>query len=99
MGSKKMNEDQQWQKLLELAAPAYAGEAQPPFGFTTRVLAQIRAEQRQCEMMERVGLRAIFASLGVLALAGLLLVGANHYRNDMEPGLRNVLQVENIAVS
>lgn len=93
-------EDLMWQKLLALSAPTFAGDAAPPYGFTTRFLANWRAEARQCELMERIGLRTLFASLGVLAIAGTLAFGFHYLdRSNLEPGLSGIIQIENVPAS
>jgi hypothetical protein len=97
-----MNESEnvRWQNLLSLSASTFTGEETPPYGFTTRFLAQLRAENQQRELVERIGLRALFASLGVLLLAALVTLGVDHQsQGDLEPGVRNILQVDNIQLS
>lgn len=94
------NEDLHWQRLLALSAPTFAAETTPPYGFTTRFLAQLRAETRQRELFERIGVRAIFASIGMLVLTLGFSVGVKYLgRTDLEPGLRGIVQVENVPVS
>jgi hypothetical protein len=95
-----MNEDQCWQQLMTLSAPTFLGDATPPYGFTTATLARLRSESRQNEMIERIGLRAVFASLGMLVVAVGVLMGATYFsQSDLEPGLKSIVQVENLAVS
>lgn len=95
-----MNEDIRWQQLVALSAPTFLGVTNPPYGFTTATLARLREESRQTAMIERIGLRAIFASLGMLVLAAGILEGARYMTtSDLEPGLNNIVQVENVAVS
>jgi hypothetical protein len=95
-------EDNLWTNLVAMSAPAYpaAGEA-PPFGFTTRMLAQLRTEERQQKLAERIGLRAIFAAFAILVATGMFTLGLNHSRNnsDLEPGLRGFLQAANTPLS
>jgi hypothetical protein len=93
-------EDTRWKNLLATGAPAFAGDAEPPYGFITRTLARLREENRQRDLMERIGLRALFASLAVLAAAAILNVLVDHsVRGDLEPGLRGIVQVENVPLS
>jgi hypothetical protein len=95
-------EDNLWSHLVALSAPAYpaAGEA-PPYGFTTRVIARLRTEERQQELMERIGLRAIFAAFAILVVTGVFTLGLNKPQNngDLEPGLRGFLQAANTPLS
>jgi hypothetical protein len=90
-----------WRNLVALSAPAFAAtDERPPYGFTTRVVAQLGAETRQRELMERTGLRALFASLAILLLTGALTLGVRQMdRSDLEPGLRGILQAANIPLS
>jgi hypothetical protein len=96
-------EDQTWLNLAALGAPAYsAAGSQPPYGFTTRVLARVRAEQREQKLAERIGLRAIFAAFAVLVVTGVYALGLDHRaadRSDLEPGLRGFLQAADVPLS
>jgi hypothetical protein len=97
-----MNEQQdlRWKNLLALSAPACAGELAPPYGMVTSTLARLRAETRQTELAERIGLRAFFASLAVLACTiALTLEVSSRQSSDLEPGLKNIVQVENVQLS
>jgi hypothetical protein len=89
-----------WKYLLTLSAPTFAREAVPPYGFTTSLLSRLREQERETELAERIGLRALFASLVALVVAGVLAVSAS-YRNqsDLEPGVRSIVQVENVPLS
>ena len=95
------HEDQLWQKLVALSAPTYAGAESVPYGFATRFLAGWRTgESRQCEIMERIGLKAFLASLGLLLLAATAHFGVRYLnRTDLEPGMRGIVQIENVQVS
>jgi len=94
-------ENQTWQKLLALSAPTFAGEAVPPYGFVTSTLAGLRVQQTQVENFERIGWRALLASLAALAVAGTLAVTMPMRDNsgDFDPGVRSLVQMENISVS
>ncbi len=93
-------ENGRWQNLVALSASSFAGELTPPYGFVTRTLAELRAETRQRELVERIGLRALFASLAILLATVGLTIGATYVnRGDLEPGLGNIVQVENVPVS
>jgi hypothetical protein len=95
-------DDNLWKNLVAMSAPAYSvgGEA-VPYGFTTRLLAQLRMEERQQKLAERIGLRAIFAAFAILLVTGIFTLGLNHSRNnsDLEPGLRGFLQAANMPLS
>jgi len=93
-----MKEDLVWKALLAQSAPAYHVEAEPPFGFTTRVLAAVRAEQQQAATWERVGQRAIWASaVAVLVLGALTFV--RQQGDDPETTVKSFALVENMQVS
>jgi hypothetical protein len=95
------NEDQKWHSLLLRSTPAFAGEAAPPYGFVTGTLARLRAEKRQQEELEQIGWRALLASLAALMIAATVTLSVN-FRNrgaDFDPGVRSLVQMENIQVS
>ena len=95
------NEDEKWQGLLLRSAPTFAGEADPPYGFIAGTLARLRAESRQQEELERIGWRALLASLAALVVAATVTLSVN-FRDrggDFEPGVRSLVQMENIQVS
>jgi len=94
-------EDEKWQGLLLRSAATFTGEAEPPYGFVTGTLARLRAEKRQQEELERIGWRALLASLAALAIAATVTLSVN-FRDrggDFEPGVRSLVQMENIQVS
>jgi hypothetical protein len=97
----KTREDEKWQGLLLLSGSTFAGESTPPYGFVTGTLARLRAENRQQEQFERIGWRALLASLAALVIAAALTFSSN-YRdgvNDFDPGVSSLLQMENVQVS
>ena len=96
----KTNEDQVWQNLLARSAPTFAGESEPPYGFVTAALAQIRAENRVQMEVERIGWRALLASLAVLAIAATVTLSVQpRDGGDLEPGVNAIVQMENFQVS
>ena len=95
-------EDTSWQNLIAISAPAFPGaiDEAPPYGFTTRILAQLGAETRQRELMERIGLRALLASMTILMVTAAFALGLNHgERSDFEPGLSGILQAADVPLS
>jgi len=96
-----VREDEKWQGLISRSASTFAGEATPPYGFITGTLAQLRAEKRQQEELERIGWRALLTSLAalVVAVAVTLSVNFRDRGGDFEPGVRSLVQMENIQVS
>ena len=95
------NEDEKWQSLLVRSTPAFAGEAAPPYGFITGTLARLRVEKREQEEFERIGWRALLASLAALVIAATVTLSVN-FRDrggDFEPGVRSLVQMENIQIS
>jgi len=96
-----MNEDQIWQSLLLRSTPTFNAEAVPPYGFITGALAGLRAEKRQQEELERIGWRALLASLAALTIAATVTLSVS-YRDstgDFEPGVKSLVQMENIQIS
>jgi hypothetical protein len=95
-----IKEEKIWQALLAQSAPTFAGEAEPPYGLTSRMLAHARAEQRQEDAFARIGLRAIFASLAVVAGLAVLTVGLQMGdREDLDPEIKSMALVEHVQVS
>ena len=68
------NEDQVWQNLLLRSTATFSGQGEPPYGFVTGTLARLRAETRQQEELERIGWRALLASLAALLVAATVSV-------------------------
>ena len=96
-----ISEDEKWQSLLLRSTPTFTGEATPPYGFITGTLARLRAENRQKEELERIGWRALVASLAALGVAATVTLSVNFTDRggDFEPGVRSLVQMENIQVS
>jgi hypothetical protein len=96
-----MNSDEKWLKLLARSTPTFAVEAEPPYGFVTATLARLGSERRQQEEAERIGWRALLASLAALAVAAVVTVtvDTNNHSTDFEPGVRSMVQMENIPLS
>lgn len=97
---KKTNDT--WENLLAMSGPTFAGESALPFGFMTNTMSNLRFQQVQVAEMERIGLRALLASLAALAVAAVLAVTINmHYQSgsDLDPGVRSLVQLDNISVS
>jgi len=93
-------EDEKWQSLLSRCAPTFAGDAAPPYGFMTGTLARLRADQRRQEEWESIGWRALLASLAALVItAGVTFSLQLKDGGELEPGVRTILQVENVPVS
>lgn len=92
--------DEKWQALLALSAPTFAGEAAPPYGFVARTLARLKAEKKESELFERIGWRALLASLAVLTVTvGVTLSLPTPDRGDLEPGVRSLIQLQDIPIS
>jgi anti-sigma-K factor RskA len=92
-------EDQIWKNLLSASASTFAGEASAPYGFITSTLTRMRAARQQAEF-ERVGWRALFASLATLVAVVTLTVGMHMQdRNDLDPGVSNIIEIQNVSVS
>ncbi len=93
-------ENQTWHNLLTMSSPTFSGETTLPYGFVTSTMAGLRANQ-QMEQIERIGWRALLASLAALAVAAAVAVtvNLNDRSGDMEPGVNSLVQMENISVS
>jgi hypothetical protein len=93
--------DMIWKSLLAQSAPTFAAEPDVPYGFVTKVLAGLRAESRQRREVERIGLRALWASLAALGVAAAVTIAVNLQQdnNDFDPGVRSLVQVENLPYS
>jgi hypothetical protein len=91
-------EDIVWKSLLAKSAPAFAAEATPPFGLTTRVMAAMREERQQVAVWDRVGRRAILASLTAVVAIGVLTV-VRLRDNDVDIQVKNLALVETVQVS
>jgi hypothetical protein len=94
-------EDEKWQRLLLRSTPTFTGEDTPPYSFVTSTIARLRAENSQQEELERIGWRALLASLCALAIAAVVTFSLNSgdSNSDFEPGFRGLVQMENIQVS
>ena len=93
-------EDNLWASLLAQSAPTFTGDAEPPYGLATRVMAGVREEKRQQDALERIGLRAIFASLAVVACTAVLTIGFQMGDSeDLDPGVKSLALVEKLQVS
>ena len=92
--------DKNWQALLARSALTFAGEAAPPYGFVTATLARLKAEKGERDLFEKIGLRALFASLAVLVAVGGLTIGIQlQQRVDFDPSLKGIVQAEEIPIA
>ena len=92
--------DDIWNKLLAQSAPTFAGETEPPYGFVTGALATLRVHQHQQREIERIGWRALLASLAALGMAAIVAVSVDlRDSSDLEPGVRSLVQVGNLPYS
>jgi hypothetical protein len=92
-------DDPQWKALLSHAAPTFAPHEEPPFGFMTSTLARIKSERKDRELLERIGFRAIFASLAILVAVGGITLGLQlQSSTEFDPGYNNVLEVEHVPL-
>jgi len=93
--------DTTWKNLLAQSAPTFAGDTVVPFGFVTSTLAGLRAERRQQREFERIGLRALWAAVAALGVAVAVTVTVNLHQdnNDFDPGVRSLVQVDNLPYS
>jgi len=93
-------DDKTWQALLAHSAPTFTGETTPPFGFVTSTLTKLRAEKGEKELLEKIGLRALFASLCVLiAVTGFSAGLQMRDRFDIDPGLRSIISVDRVTIA
>jgi hypothetical protein len=94
-------QNDKWQQMLAVSSPTFAGEATPPYGLVTSALGRLKAENQQVAEIERIGGRALLASLCALVVAAVLAVSVTpkDQSGDLEPGVKSLVQVENISVS
>lgn len=93
-------EDAKWQALLARSTPTFAGETELPFGFLTSTLARIKAETREREIFERIGLRSLFAAVAILiAVSGVSIGVQMHSPADFDPAIKSLLQVDDVPIS
>lgn len=94
-------EDKKWQSLLKISAPTFAGDTEPPYGLVTQTLARLKAENREQEAFERIGWRALLASLAALAIAVTVTLSVDFTPrgNEFEPGVKSLIQMDNISIS
>jgi hypothetical protein len=93
-------EDKNWQNLLLRSTPTFAGVAEPPYGFVTGVLAQLRAEKHQLAEIERIGWRALVASLVTLGAVVVFTAGLQlQDRYEPDPSVKNMIEMDNVSVS
>jgi len=96
----KMKEDEKWQSLLLSSAPTFVGDTTLPYGFLTSTLARLKEEKKEREQLEKIGLRALIASMVVLVVTvGVTLSLKFQNQSDLEPGIRSLIQVENVSLS
>ena len=90
-----------WMNLLAESAPTFAGEPNPPYGFVTSTLTVLRMEKLQEREFERVGVRALWAALAALGVAAAFTLTVNLHQDnsDFEPGVRSLVQVDNLPFS
>lgn len=94
------SQDRKWQDLLARCAPTFAAESSPPYGLLTSTLARLSSARCQQLELERLGCRALFASLALLVAVVGFTVGLQLQEpGDLEPGVRNLAEVENIALN
>jgi uncharacterized membrane protein len=91
-------EDNVWKSLLAQSAPTFAGAMTPPLGLAARVLAQTRDARVQEAAWERVGLRAILASLAAVGVLAAVTLSSWH-RDDVDVPVRGLAAIEDMQVS
>jgi hypothetical protein len=92
--------DEKWHRLLACSEPTFQAEVTPPYGFITAAMGKLRSEQRQQQEIERIGWRALLASLAALIIAATVTFSTyQDPSSDFEPGVKGLVQMENIPVS
>ena len=91
-------EDIVWKSLLAQSAATFDGGMTPPLGLAARVLAGVRETRVREAAWERIGLRAIFASL-VAVVVMTVVTFAQVGRDDADAPVRSLAQLENVPVS
>ena len=92
--------DEKWRALLARSTPTFTGDAAPPYGFVTSTLARLKAEKGEIDLLAKIGLRALFASLAILvAVAGLSVGIQLQDRMDFDPAVKSLLQADEVPIS
>jgi len=96
-----VKEDEKWHALLARSGPTFAVETDLPFGFLTSTMARLKAEKRERDLSERIGLRALFASIAILITVVGVSVGVqqHQYRLDFDPAVKSLLQADDVPIS
>jgi hypothetical protein len=93
-------EDAKWQALLARSTSTFAGETALPFGFVTQTLARVKAESKEREIFERIGLRSLFAAMAILVAVVGVSIGVqlqNHF--DFDPAVKSLLQADDVPLA
>ena len=77
MNRMNSREDEKWQGLLLRSAPTFAGEADAALWICHQHAGPARAENRQQEEIERIGWRALLASLAALVIAATVTLSVS----------------------
>jgi len=93
-------ENEKWHALLERSKPTFEGDNALPFGFLTSTLARLKEEKRDRDLLERIGMRALFASMAILITVIGVSVGVQlQNRFDFDPAVQSLLQADDVPIS
>ncbi len=93
-------EDQKWQAFLARSNPTFVGDTDLPFAFLTNTLARIKAEKKEREIFERIGLRSLFAAMAILvAVIGVSIGVRMENHSDFDPAIKSALQADEVSIS
>ena len=94
-------QDEKWLNLQRASGPTFAPEPPPPYGFLTGMMARLRAEERQQRDVERIGWRALLASLAALVIAAAVTFSLDRgdSSSDFDPGVKSLVQIDEMPFS
>ena len=93
--------DEKWHALLRWSGSTFESESTPPYGFITSTLARLNAEKRQQTEAERIGWRALLASLVALVVTAAVTFAVieTSHNADFDPGVRGLVAIGDIPLS
>jgi hypothetical protein len=94
-------QDEKWLNLLRASSLTFAPEPTPPYGFMTGMISRLLAEERQQQEAERIGWRALLASMAALVIAAAVTLSLNRgdSSSEFDPGVKSLVQMDNISLS
>lgn len=98
MNNETHSQDDKWRNLLARSGPSFAAQTELPYGFVTSTLARLRSENRERELMERIGLRALLASFVILLVTAGFTWMQLQDRVELEPGVNTLIKAHDFSL-